>query len=171
VDEFGLLGPLEVLVDGKPLRIAASKPRALLALLLLNRNRAVATERLIDELCGDEAPAPETKTLQVYVSQLRKALVRERLVTRPPGYEVRVYEGELDTDRFETLAAEARVSANPKDAAAGFREALALWRRPVLREFGSEPFAETAAARLEDLRGKSPRVAFRAGDNDARRAR
>jgi DNA-binding SARP family transcriptional activator len=152
VDEFRLLGPLEVLVDGKPLRIAAAKPRALLALLLLNRNGVVSTERLIDELWGDEAPALATKTLQVYVSQLRKALGRERLVTRPPGYELRVEEGELDVDRFETLAAEARVSANPKDAAAGFREALALWRGPALREFRSEPFAETAAARLEDLR-------------------
>jgi DNA-binding SARP family transcriptional activator len=152
VDEFRLLGPLEVLVDGKPLRIAAAKPRALLALLLLNRNRVVSTERLVDELWGDEAPALATKTLQVYVSQLRKALGPERLVTRPPGYELRVDEGELDVDRFETLAAEARASANPKDAAAGFREALALWRGPALREFRSEPFAETAAARLEDLR-------------------
>jgi DNA-binding SARP family transcriptional activator len=152
VDEFRLLGPLEVLVDGTPLRIAAAKPRALLALLLLNRNRVVPTERLIDELWGDEPPARATKALQVYVSQLRKALGAERLVTRPPGYELRVGEGELDVDRFEALTGAARATTDPKDAAAGFGEALALWRGPALREFRSEPFAETAAARLEDLR-------------------
>jgi DNA-binding SARP family transcriptional activator len=152
VDEFRLLGPLEVLVDGKPLRIAALKPRALLALLLLNRNRVVPTERLVDELWGEEAPARATKTLQVYVSQLRKALGPERLVTRPPGYELRVNEGELDVDRFEALAARARAATDPKEAAAGFREALELWRGPALREFRSAPFVEIAAARLDDLR-------------------
>jgi DNA-binding SARP family transcriptional activator len=152
VDEFRLLGPLEVVVDGKPLRIAAAKPRALLALLLLNRNRVVPTERLVDELWGDEPPARATKALQVYVSQLRKALGPERLVTRPPGYELRVAEGELDVDRFETLAADARAADDPKRAAAGLSEALALWRGPALREFRSEAFAESAAARLEDLR-------------------
>lgn len=155
MDEFRLLGPLEVLVDGKPLRIAAAKPRALLALLLLNRNRVVPTERLVDELWGEEAPARATKTLQVYVSQLRKALGPERLVTRPPGYELRIGEGELDVERFETLAAAAREKLAAGDlqaAVAGLREALGLWRGPALREFRSEPFADAAAARLEDLR-------------------
>jgi DNA-binding SARP family transcriptional activator len=155
VDEFRLLGPLEVLVDGKPLRIAAAKPRALLAVLLLNRNRVVPTERLVDELWGEEAPARATKTLQVYVSQLRKALGPERLVTRPPGYELRIGEGELDVERFETLAAAAREQLSAGDlqaAVAGLREALGLWRGPALREFRSEPFADAAAARLDDLR-------------------
>jgi len=152
VDEFRLLGPLEVLVDGTPLRIAAPKPRALLALLLLNRNRVVPTDRLVDELWGDEPPARATKALQVYVSQLRKALGPDRLLTRAPGYELRVAEGELDLDRFEALAAEARAADDPKLAAAGLRDALALWRGPALREFRSEPFADAAAAQLEDLR-------------------
>jgi DNA-binding SARP family transcriptional activator len=155
VDEFRLLGPLEVLVDGKPLRIAAAKPRALLVLLLLNRNRVVPTERLIDDLWGEEAPARATKTLQVYVSQLRKELGPERLVTRAPGYELRVDEGELDLDQFEALAAAARdelSAGNAQAAAAGLREALTLWRGPALREFRSEPFADSAAARLDELR-------------------
>ena len=152
MDEFRLLGPLEVLVDGKPLSIAAAKPRALLALLLLNRNRVVPTERLVDELWGEEPPSRATKALQVYVSQLRKELGPERLLTRPPGYELRVAEGELDVDRFEARVAEARAATDPKKAATGFREALTLWRGPALREFRSEPFAETASARLEDLR-------------------
>jgi len=155
VDEFRLLGPLEAVVDGTPVRLAAEKPRALLALLLLNRNRVVPTERLVDELWGEEPPARATKALQVYVSQLRKALGPERLVTRPPGYELRVYEGELDVARFESLVAAAREqlsAGNAKAAVKGLREALELWRGPALREFRSEPFAELAAARLEDQR-------------------
>jgi DNA-binding SARP family transcriptional activator len=155
VDEFRLLGPLEAVVDGTPVRLAAEKPRALLALLLLNRNRVVPTERLVDELWGEEPPARATKALQVYVSQLRKALGPERLVTRPPGYELRVDEGELDVARFESLVAAAREQlsvGNARAAAKGLREALELWRGPALREFRAEPFAELAAARLEDQR-------------------
>jgi DNA-binding SARP family transcriptional activator len=155
VDEFRLLGPLEAVVDGTPVRLAAEKPRALLALLLLNRNRVVPTERLVDELWGEEPPARATKALQVYVSQLRKALGPDRLVTRSPGYELRVDEGELDVARFESLVTAAREqlsAGNAKAAAKGLREALDLWRGPALREFRSEPFAELAAARLEDQR-------------------
>jgi DNA-binding SARP family transcriptional activator len=155
VDEFRLLGPLEAVVAGRPIRLAAAKPRALLALLLLHRNHVVPTERLIDDLWGDDPPARATKTLQVYVSQLRKELGADRLVTRPPGYELRVTDGELDLDRFEALAAAAREELARGDAgaaAAGLREALALWRGPALREFRAEPFAEPAADRLEDMR-------------------
>ncbi|MGZ8793700.1 MAG: AfsR/SARP family transcriptional regulator [Gaiellaceae bacterium] len=153
--EFRLLGPLEALIDGNPVNLAATKPRALLALLLLHRNRVVPTETLIDELWGDEPPARATKTLQVYVSQLRKELGPERLLTRAPGYELRVAEDELDVDRFEKLTAEARERLAVGDAAGaveGMRRALDLWRGPALLEFRVEPFAERAAARLEDLR-------------------
>ena len=152
--EFRLLGPLEALIDGNPVNLAAAKPRALLALLLLHRNRVVPIEKLIDELWGDEPPARATKTLQVYVSQLRKELGPERLLTRAPGYELRVAEDELDVDLFEKLAAEARERLAAGDAAGaveGVRRALDLWRGPALVEF-REPFAERAAARLEDLR-------------------
>jgi DNA-binding SARP family transcriptional activator len=133
VDDFRLLGPLEVVVDGNPVQLAAAKPRALLTLLLLNRNRVVPTERLIDELWSDEPPARATKTLQVYVSQLRKALGPDRLVTRSPGYLLRVDPGELDLDRFETLTADARMRLGNGDATGArdqLREALELWRGP-----------------------------------------
>jgi DNA-binding SARP family transcriptional activator len=145
VDEFRLLGPLEAVVDGKPVHLAAAKPRALLALLLLNRNQVVSTDRLIDDLWDDNPPATATKTLQVYVSQLRKELGPDRLVTRPPGYLFRVEEGELDLERFEQLTADARRRLADGDAAGArdeFREALRLWRGPV----------ETTAVRLEELR-------------------
>ena len=132
MDEFRLLGPLEAVVDGTPVPLAAAKPRALLALLLLHRNHVVSSERLIDELWEDDPPAQATKTLQVYVSQLRKALGADRLVTRAPGYLLRVEAGELDLDRFEQLSREGR-----------YQEALALWRGPP----------EPVAAHLEELRG------------------
>jgi len=145
VDEFRLLGPIEAVVDGRPVQLAAAKPRALLALLLLNRNRVVPTERLIDELWSEEPPARATKALQVYVSQLRKELGPDRLVTQPPGYLLRVGEGELDLERFEQLTATARKRLADGDATGArdeLREALDLWRGPP----------EGPAARLEDLR-------------------
>ena len=122
MDEFRLLGPLEAVVDGRPVQLAAAKPRALLALLLLNRNRVVPTDRLIDELWADEPPARATKTLQVYVSQLRKELGPDRLVTQQPGYLLRVGEGELDLERFEqlTAAARKRLAEDPRDGHSPF---------------------------------------------------
>ena len=144
MDEFRLLGPLEAVVDGTPVQLAAAKPRALLALLLLNRNRVVSTEGLIDELWGDDPPAQATKTLQVYVSQLRKALGTERLLTRPPGYLLRVDEGELDLDRFEQLIQQAR-GQGPAEARDTLAQALALWRGAP----------EPVAARLEELRANA----------------
>jgi DNA-binding SARP family transcriptional activator len=145
VDEFRLLGPVEAVVEGAPVQLAAAKPRALLALLLLQRNHVVSTERLIDELWADEPPARATKTLQVYVSQLRKALGPDRLVTRPPGYLLRVEPGELDLERFEQLLADGRKHLADGDATGArdeLREALDLWRGPP----------EGPAARLEELR-------------------
>jgi DNA-binding SARP family transcriptional activator len=145
VDEFRLLGPLEAVVDGRPVQLAAAKPRALLALLLLNRNRVVPTERLIDELWEDEPPASAMKALQVYVSQLRKELGPERLATQPPGYVLHVGRGELDLERFEQLTSDARRRLADGDAAGArdeLRAALDLWRGPP----------EGPAARLEELR-------------------
>ncbi|HEY5661168.1 MAG TPA: AfsR/SARP family transcriptional regulator [Gaiellaceae bacterium] len=141
MDEFRLLGPLEAVVDGRPVALAAAKPRALLALLLLERNHVVSNDRLIDELWGEAPPGQATKTLQVYVSQLRKALGAERLVTRPPGYLLRVEDGELDLERFEELTKEAR-SLPPNEARDALGQALALWRGPP----------EPVAAHLDELR-------------------
>ena len=101
--EFRILGPLEVFDDGRPLDVGAAKQRALLAVLLLNANRVVSSDRLIEALWGERAPGTAHKALQVYVSHLRKALGRDRILTRAPGYELRVEAGELDLDRFEEL--------------------------------------------------------------------
>ncbi len=153
--EFRLLGPVEAIADGRPVPLPAAKPRALLALLLLSGGRVVSVDGLIDGLWGDEAPDTAGKALQVYVSQLRKAIGADRVVTKPPGYALRVDEGELDLDRFEQLAREGRdllAEGDAKAASERLAEALALWRGPALAEFRDDPFARDAAARLEDAR-------------------
>jgi DNA-binding SARP family transcriptional activator/DNA-binding CsgD family transcriptional regulator len=152
--EFRLLGPLEVVDGTSALPIAARKQRALLAVLLLNANKTVARERIVDDLWGDAVPESARKMVQIYVSQLRKVLPERRLHTRPPGYELEVNGDELDLGRFERLVAEGRAAlaaGRPAEASDLLRQALALWRGPALAEF-SEPFAQHEGARLEELR-------------------
>src|ERR687888_1623960 len=98
--EFRVLGPFEVREGDRSLPLGGAKQRALLALLVLNANRVVSRERLIDELWGDEPPETAVASVQVYVSRLRKLLGAETLVTRPPGYVLEVGPGELDAERF-----------------------------------------------------------------------
>ncbi len=153
--ELRVLGPVEAVAEGRPVPLPAAKPRALFALLLLNRNRVVSTSELVDALWGEQPPETATKALQVYVSQLRKAIGADRVLTKPPGYSLRVEEGELDLDRFEGLAREGRElleSGDAKRAAKRFEQALGLWRGPAFAEFDSEPFGRDAGARLEDAR-------------------
>src|SRR5205085_9550860 len=153
--EFRLLGPVEAVIDGRPVRLPAAKPRALLAVLLLDRNRVVSVGRLVEDLWGDDPPETATKALQGYVSQLRKALGADRRLTKPPGYSLRVEDGELGLDRFEGLLREGREllgAGDSKAAARRLAEALELWRGAPFAEFESEPFARDAGARLEDAR-------------------
>jgi DNA-binding SARP family transcriptional activator/tetratricopeptide (TPR) repeat protein len=139
--EFRILGPLEVLADGQPLDLGGQKHRVLLALLLLEANRVVSRDRLIDALWEEEPPATAVKALQVYISQLRKQLGKERLQTKAPGYVLRVDPDELDLARFRRLHEEGALG-----------EALSLWRGPPLADFGYQRFAQAEIARLEELR-------------------
>jgi DNA-binding SARP family transcriptional activator/class 3 adenylate cyclase/alpha-beta hydrolase superfamily lysophospholipase len=153
--EFRILGPLEVRDEDREVPLRGGKERALLALLLVNANRTLPMDRIVDSLWAEDVPETAQKMVQVYVSHLRKVLPKDTLRTRPPGYAVAVEEGELDLDRFESAVTEARAALDsglPRQAAEGFRDALSLWRGPALAEFGSEPFAQVEAARLEDLR-------------------
>jgi predicted ATPase/DNA-binding SARP family transcriptional activator len=139
--EFRILGPLEVSSDGERLELGGQKPRALLAMLLLNANHLVPADRLIDALWEGEAPETAQKALHVYVSQLRKLLGRERLVTKEPGYLLRIEPNELDLAHFRELCDEER-----------YEDALSLWRGPPLPEFAYRRFAQAEIARLEELR-------------------
>jgi DNA-binding SARP family transcriptional activator len=149
--DFRLLGPLEVAEHNRSVVLGGVKQRALLAVLLLHANDVVSTEQLVDEVWGESPPATVAKSIQVYVSRLRKQLGEGRLVTRAPGYLLRVDPSELDVACFERLAAEAE-DAQPKVAGEKLRRALALWRGPPLADLAYEPFARAEIARLEELR-------------------
>lgn len=118
--DFGVLGPLQVCVDGAPVALGTPKQRAVFAMLLINRNRAVATDALI-EAAWEQFPPPDPRTsLHSYVSNLRKLLAnigvdsRTALASAPPGYRLSVRENDCDIGRF-ALAKNAGVQA----AAAG----------------------------------------------------
>jgi YVTN family beta-propeller protein len=149
--EFRILGPLEVEADGRLLGLGATKQRALLALLVLEANRVVPRERLIEALWGERAPRTARTALHGYVSGLRKVLGTERIETRPPGYLLHAAPDELDLTRFEDLLAQAR-NADPPAAAALQREALGLWRGVPLADLGPIPYARTELLRFEELR-------------------
>jgi predicted ATPase/DNA-binding SARP family transcriptional activator len=154
--EFKVLGPLEVRRGEIAVPLPRGKPRAVLAMLLLHANEAVGAERLAVGLWGEDAPAGAARTVQVYVSRLRRALDDEELlVTTPAGYVLRVRPGELDAERFERLVGEGRealAAGRPEEAGAVLRDALGLWRGPALGELAFEPFAQAHAARLEEQR-------------------
>lgn len=141
--EFRILGPLEVVAEGRAVSLGGTRQRALLAVLLTRANQVVSTERLIDELWGERPPKEARNTVQFYVSQLRKVLGADRIETRAPGYAIRIERDELDLHRFERLVAE---------GGPALTEALSLWRGPALADFAYEPFAQAEIARLEELR-------------------
>jgi DNA-binding SARP family transcriptional activator len=151
--EFRVLGPVEAVVEDRRVPLQAAKPRALLGALLLRRNRVVSVDELVHDLWGEEPPDTATKALQGYVSQLRKTLGADRVLTTPPGYSLRVEAGELDLDRFEQLTREGRerlVSGDARAASERFEAALALWRGRPFAEFDGTPFGRDAGARLEE---------------------
>jgi YVTN family beta-propeller protein len=153
--EFRVLGSLEVVDHDGPVALGAPKQRALLAVLLLRRGEPVSSDRLIDEIWGEQPPASANKIVQGYVSNLRKVLGDGRLVTQGRGYLLRIEPGQTDVDRFEALAARGRRALEDGDAltaAAVLREALGVWRGPALSDFAYEPFAQPETARLEESR-------------------
>ena len=143
--QIRVLGPVEVSIGGQPVAIGAGKPRALLALLALHEGTTVSTDRLVEGLWGEEPPSSAHKMVQLYVSQLRKALADgadgAEIVTRGRGYELRLGNGGLDSQRFEHLIASGMA-----------REALVLWRGAPLADVADEPFAVGEIHRLEELR-------------------
>ena len=147
---FHILGSLEVRSDGKSVPIAGAKQRALLARLALARGEAVSADRLIEDLWPESEPAGARKALQVRVSQLRKTLGGNGIVTRAGGYALDPCR--LDLDRFEALCAEARAAGDAAARSATLAEALALWRGEPLADLAYEPFVQAEAGPLEEAR-------------------
>jgi DNA-binding SARP family transcriptional activator len=161
--EFRWMGPLEVLRNGAPVVIPPGLPRALLGRLLVDANRVVAAETLIDELWNGEPPATASNALRVYIANLRRALEPDRppgaapevLVTRRPGYLLAVGPEESDAGRFARLVAEgsrAFEAGRMADGSSALHQALGLWRGTVLADLADQPFAAGEAARLDELR-------------------
>ena len=161
--EFKILGPLEVRQGERRLECRGQKQRLLLGILLLNANEVVSSDRLTEALWGERPPQGSGKALQVHMSRLRDMLEPGRarggsggiLVTRPPGYELRVEPGQLDLHRFEQAVGESKLAAEagrPEEAAQALHEALSLWRGPALADLTFEGALQPDIARLEELR-------------------
>src|SRR5262245_41790568 len=152
--EVRLLGPIEVERDAEPAALGGQKPRTLFAVLALEPGRVVSVDRLVEALWPGEPPDTAGHAVQVYVSQLRKAL-GPAIATRAPGYVLELEPERVDAHRFARLAQEGGAAlggGEPEAAEVALREALALWRGPALADFLYEPFAQTQIARLEELR-------------------
>lgn len=154
---FAVLGPLEIRDDGRLLDVRGRQERALLALLLSAPGRVFSVSAILAGLWGDEPPRGAEKTVQSYVSRLRRGLpedVASSLVTRSPGYVAVVEPAQVDAERFRTLVARGRRDlriGQPEAAAATLRDALTLWRGEAYAEFDA-PFASVERSALEELR-------------------
>ena len=160
--EFGVLGPLMVRVKGEWVQLAGAKQRAILGMLLINANRIVPSDQLLEEVWGERQPTAGIRTLRYHVSKLRDSLDPDRLrgrgsplKTESGGYLLRVEEGDLDAQRFERLAADgakALAAQRFPEARSRLRDALGLWRGDAFDDFRYESFAQGEIARLEEER-------------------
>ena len=149
-----VLGPFQLEDGGQRVTIGGVRQRAVFARLLLHANEVVPSEQLLVDLWGEDSPPSAANALQAAISRLRRVLPPGRLITRAPGYVLRIFPAELDVKQFEQLLAEGRdaLSAGaPVEAARMLGQALSLWRGPPLADFRYEPFAQAEISRLEEL--------------------
>ncbi|MEV8589004.1 BTAD domain-containing putative transcriptional regulator [Streptomyces sp. NPDC051180] len=152
---FGVLGPLVVWdAEGAPVRVPETKVRTLLAVLLAHEGRPVPVDRLVDDIWGDAVPGNPANALQAKVSQLRRAIGRDRVAHLPAGYRLRLDGGptEVDAGEFRALAARARLLPGPRARALLLTEALELWRGPAYADFADAEFVRPEAGRLAEER-------------------
>lgn len=162
--DLAILGPLEVRRGGQLVDLGGSKQRTLLAALALEANRVVSDDQLVKIVWGDWPAGGVVDSLRVHVHRLRRAIESNGdpdpaesrlLVRRQAGYSLLLSADELDLARFRRLVNEARstaVAGGHARALALFDMALALWRGPVLDDFGDAPFVSGQRLRLDKLR-------------------
>jgi predicted ATPase/DNA-binding SARP family transcriptional activator len=152
--EIRVLGPIEVVADGKPVRLGGPKQRAVLAMLVVDLGRSVHADRFIDEIWDGEATA--ARSLQVYVSELRSLLGgRDSIRGDAGGYRLTLGREAIDAARFaDVVEAGRRMAAagDPERAAETLRRALTLWRGRAFADVADEAFVQAEGARLEELR-------------------
>ncbi len=158
-----LLGPVELVSDGTPVRMSQRSLRALLAVLALSANRVMSSDLLTEALWQEPPSREREQNLHVRVYQLRRLLTAaepgrdtSRLVTAAPGYRLELPADQLDVARFRRLAADGRAAARSgaaPEAAAILGEAIGLWRGPALADVaGLSPRLEAEAVALDELR-------------------
>lgn len=155
--QLRLLGPVQLYDAGGPVHVGGPKERTVLAVLAIEAGSVVLESTLIEALWPQDPPRTAARTLQSYVSRLRKTLGATDgflIDAVPGGYRLRTGHGVLDVHRVEVLAAdarEAREREDPERAAASLAEALSAWSGRPLGEFADEPWAGPATARLAEL--------------------
>ncbi len=158
--EFQVLGPLRVSRNEVELDVGSPKQRAVLALLLVNRDRPLSVDQMVDALWGHDPPPSAVATLQAYISNLRRILEPERPARAPSslirknggGYQIAVADEFLDSARFEQAVADAAGHDTPEQKRRSLNAALDEWRGPALADFRYEDFARPEIDRLEELR-------------------
>ncbi|MFD5091167.1 BTAD domain-containing putative transcriptional regulator [Amycolatopsis thailandensis] len=159
---FDLLGPFNVVHDGRPVVLRGATQRAVLAYLLLRHNEVIATSTLLQAIWADDIPATARKMVQNAVSGLRATLAQRTgaaeqamLLTHAPGYLLRVDSDQVDVSRFRRLATEGRTAQAGGEvdrAVSAYRDALALWRGPVLADLTETGVVWPELVALEDQR-------------------
>jgi DNA-binding SARP family transcriptional activator len=159
--QFGVLGPLQMSAGGALVPLGAPKQRAVLAMLLMNRNRAVSVDALIDAV-WDQSPVPAARTsIHSYVSNLRRLIgsasrdPNRVLASVPPGYQLNVADADCDLGRFVTekdAGAHAAAAGRFEDASAYLAAALREWRGPFLDDLREFAFVDTFATALAEVR-------------------
>ncbi len=160
--EFRVLGPTQITESGELVDPGSPKQRALLALLLLNVNEVLSTDRILDQLWAGKEPDRARRSLRVHVSNLRRVVEPESgrgssprvLISRENGYALMVNPERIDTIRFESLVGKAHqlLASDPRTAGAILREALGLWRGRPYEDVAYEEFSQGEIRRLEELR-------------------
>lgn len=130
VAEFRLLGEVEARLNGHPLDVGHARQRCVLASLLIDVNRPVSIDQLMDRVWADQPPSRARNALAGYLSRLRTALSGGgvQIVRGPVGYTLGADEESIDLHLFRRLVVAARTSADPPDAVSLFQRALGLWR-------------------------------------------
>ncbi|WP_203719355.1 BTAD domain-containing putative transcriptional regulator [Asanoa siamensis] len=151
----GILGPLAVTVDARPVEVGGARLRALLTRLALDAGRPVGVEALADAVWGDAQPVDLANALQSLVSRLRRTVPGIPVVLGPGGYKLDLPADAVDAERFSVLARDGRDAlgaGDPEKAARLLRDALVLWRGPALADLTGSTDAAAPVARLEELR-------------------
>jgi len=171
---FKVLGPTEVLSDGRNCTPTPAKVRQVLVLLLLRGNQVVHIDALIDELWGSNSPRSAVTTVQTYIYQLRKSFAQQRVMppgrrwlrTRPPGYMLELEPGELDASVFEAKVRRSQSlldSGHAAEAEPLLREALGLWSGVALTDVANGRHLDAHAVHLEEQRMRALELAIQVG--------